>query len=187
MKSFMHANSATMPPTLTRDAIRIYRATLSGQPVEIMGGHYLAQDLRLVAERIDCDGAVIALLRAGALGCRVVDRGDYVEAAVHIARPDLTHLATVDAEAANRVAQRVASGMTLEDAVARTLAQCETPVLSGHALDKIEGAQAAAERRLDRRPTDARDVDPLAPEAPEMAEIAAALADARARRAKAAS
>lgn len=149
MKSFLHTNSATMPPTLTRDAIRIYRATLSGQPVEIMGGHYLAQDLRLVAERIDCDGIVATLQRAGALGCRVVDRGDYVEAAVWIARADLTHLATVDSEAARRIAQRIASGMTLDAAVERTLAQCEAPVLSGHALREIEHRQEAAERLLD--------------------------------------
>lgn len=147
MRSYLHTNSAIMPPTMAGEALAIYRAIISGQPIRIERGHYTPEDLALVAERMRCDEAVTGLRRLG-IDARVVDRErvldlTYVEAAVRVG-----DAVAVDAEAALRICQRLEGGLTLDVALARTLAQCEQPVLSEHALRAMEREAEAVMRRL---------------------------------------
>lgn len=151
--SYGHANSALNAPTLSGDALAIYRAIAAGTPITITRTHFTPEDLRLVAERLACDESA-AHLRS--LGVRALvtespqddpERRDlYVSASVSIYLDD--HVPRwLNSEATNRVAQRIESGLSPLEAVDRTLAQCDRPVMSEHALRELEREADSAERR----------------------------------------
>lgn len=157
MKSYMHTNSSLSAPTLRGDALAIYRAYMSGAPIVMRKDRYISETLCLVAERLACDSAAANLRRLG-LDADVTQSRDaldesvsvndvrYVSAGVSILMPNAT-MHGFDAEAAERIAQRVESGLSVDDAIARTLEQCPRPVLSTHHLNQIEREADAADRR----------------------------------------
>lgn len=150
MHSYMHTNSSNPPPTMTGDALAIYRAIRAGTPIVIAPGHYTPDALAIVAERLRCDEGAAALASLG-VDAWIIDRpvGDteYVEAAVHVATEPR---GSVDGEAAARIVARIRSGLAASDAIARTLTQCDRPVLSRGAIDRMNRDADAAQRRINR-------------------------------------
>jgi hypothetical protein len=122
-------------PILSGAALDLYRAIVAGKPFTLIKSPTTAADLHLVAERLACDAAA-SELQSLWVDAMVVDSsqgdrgcaGAYVTASVAI-YPEDGPVAVLDAAAASRVAQRLDEGLTLRQALDRTLAQC-TPSLS---------------------------------------------------------
>lgn len=156
MKSYAHANSAIEPPQLTDIQDGLYLALTTGTPLPGPFTHarHVAHDLRVVAERLDCDDRAAQLRALGldataGYGDRRTERIHLVVACVSI-HSDAEGLFVLDAEAAHRLAQRLASGMALPDAIERTVEQCERPVLSEASLRSLERDADAHVRRVER-------------------------------------
>jgi hypothetical protein len=153
MNSYMHKNSAVEPPTMSIDAVKIYKSILDGSPIVLTRKYGFSDDLRALAERLDCDSLVSPLRKHG-IDAAVVGRATpeitYYESAIRVDVPDAGIYTAMDADAASRVLQRVDNGLTPVEAINRTLEQCNRPVLTEHQLKLLENAADAVERRLMR-------------------------------------
>jgi hypothetical protein len=160
MNSYMHVNSAVEAPTLDAETLTLYRAVRTGSPVVLASGRApLPEMLRTLAERLACDAAAEELRRLG-VDARVTESPErldptvpveevrYVSASVSILGPERGEMSCLDAEAALRIVQRLGAGLTLRDAIDRTMEQCYRPTLSDGALRRLEREADAAQRRL---------------------------------------
>lgn len=155
MMSYGHPNTSAIPPVLAGQALDVYQAIEAGEPVTITPGRYTAAALYDVARKLDADRAA-AWLTALGIEARSPSSPQYCAAAVFLTTPDYP---IVDAEAAVRIGQRVQSGLSIDEAIRRTLAQCEQPCLSETALRELEDRAYRELLELERRTGDAEIVD----------------------------
>src|SRR6266852_4779470 len=156
------------PPMLNQETDALYLALREGGPLpgrQKPAPHFLAQDLRVIAERLECDHQVARLRRHGvsepfgpplsAAACRAGwgDRRDTdpgglglhaVAACVTLYwrddadTVDKDRTAQVNAAAAVRVADRLDSGMFPAEAIRRTLSQCERKAYTEGDVRRLE-------------------------------------------------
>lgn len=143
MISYSHPDSANHPPVMSDEEHALYIAIREGQAVTLPRGHFGAQTLRLIADRIDCEGVAHDLAAHGVDDARVVDTPRY-----HSVGVNLGAHGWVDLAAGRRVLARIMSGMSPERAIARTLGECDRSVVSHRAILDIEAEADANERRL---------------------------------------
>jgi hypothetical protein len=156
MKSFSHPNSSVDAPLLSPDQDALYLHMTAGGPLPNPNPRrdYLAQDLRALAERLDCDRAAFRLASLG-VNCaagywqdRRTERAHVVAACVCLTDA-ADHVHVIDAQAANRLADRLSSGLQLADALSRTLEQCDRPTYTEEQLKRLEHSADVYERALD--------------------------------------
>lgn len=149
MRSYNHPNSAITPHPLDGETLAIYHAIRDGQPVTIPVTIYTPERLYLLAERFACDDAARWLVAQG-VDARIIDieRETISWHPVAVQITGTYELCMVDAEAARRILQRVQAGLSVDEAITRTLAMCEQPVLSEFAISELERKADNHVRRL---------------------------------------
>lgn len=148
-------------PLLSPETDAIYLALRDGAPLAPatpLNPHYLAGELAVIAERLECDYQVSRL--KGKVECRAGygDRrdGDFhcVAACVTLyPAPAAGHkvgvIHVLNSAAAARLADRLESGLDATESISRTLAQCESRELSETAVRDLERKAADWSRRLE--------------------------------------
>lgn len=142
MESFRHINSAVEPPTL--NAITANLADTLKQDFSDL----TIEEMHIAVERIACERAAARIGSAASCVDRVCGDLRYIESSVFIEFDDT--YCGVDSEAANRIADRIHSGLSLSEACKRTLAQCNAPVMSAQQLAELEREAVIQQRRQDK-------------------------------------